>query len=197
MEPGPLQPSQQSHVDKVPTEKSHVTRRDQATDQATEETGHRQAYPSSERRKHRTTPLRTNTQLGRRLTYVSKVKSVRRSISRLNHFGSLYSQLPESTCRINSCVKPELTQSFCKANGSVLTKFYSLPTERYAQHKKETDEEDRPSEHKRKDGLRPEIQRRQRRPKAFEQPATYIRTSSGRHNTGRFTTQRANGNPAT
>ena len=33
--------------------------------------------------------LRTNTLLGRRLTYVSKVKSVRRSNSRLSHFGSL------------------------------------------------------------------------------------------------------------
>ena len=58
----------------------------------TEETGQRHAYPSSERRKHRTTPTPDDTQLGRRLTYVSKVKSVRRSISRLSHFGSLCSQ---------------------------------------------------------------------------------------------------------
>ena len=38
--------------------------------------------------------LRTNTQLGRRLTCVSNTLSVRRSISRLNHFGFLCSQFP-------------------------------------------------------------------------------------------------------
>ena len=71
------------------------------------------AHPSDlhDRRNRGTTPRRTNTPLGRRLIYVSKVNSVRRSNSGLNHLGSLYSQLSESTCRINSSVKPELTQS--------------------------------------------------------------------------------------
>ena len=57
---------------------------DQRTRYSSSNLRHRYAYPSSERQ--------DDTQLGRRLTYVSKVKSVRRSISRLNHFGSLCSQ---------------------------------------------------------------------------------------------------------
>ena len=58
---------------------------DQRTRHSSSNLQHRYAYPSSEHQ--------DDTQLGRRLTYVSKVKSVRRSISRSNHFGSLYSQL--------------------------------------------------------------------------------------------------------
>ena len=71
---------------------SHVTRHhreDRATSRGAGAQDIQQQHRSSGRLSRLL--LRTNTLLGRRLTYVSKVKSVRRSNSRLSHFGSLCS----------------------------------------------------------------------------------------------------------
>ena len=56
------------------------------------------------------------------------------------------------------CVKPELTQSFERLITQLLTEFFSFLFHRATHNGKETGEEDRPSEHKRKDGLQPESQ---------------------------------------